>query len=75
MLLTSCTTSPKKDKSEILNKIVIPSFPDPIDENGKPLFNYNAMLDAYIVTPEYLEALIKYGLEVEAAAQALEELK
>lgn len=66
-MLLSCTTSPKKAS----NEIKIPAFPDPITEDGRERLYYDDVLNKYLLDPDYMDELIKYGFDVEAAAQAL----
>lgn len=57
--------------NDYTTNIIIPAFPDPIDEKGNALFYFDTTIKKYIVDPDYMDALIQYGYDVEAAAQAL----
>lgn len=68
-----CASYPKKDNAETKQiNVYIPSFPSPVDNDG----NYIAVLDedaeSVVIPYWYWMRIVKYALQVEAAADVIE---
>lgn len=76
--MNSCASCQKKEESEIvklIKDIEIPEFPNPYNEYGVPYLQYQLYTKKVLMDEEYYIKILAYGHKVEAAAQALEELK
>ena len=71
LLFSSCTSNQKRENGEIITKLYIPSFPDPVASDGSYIVEPNEDYTAVTLPYWYWIQICQYALDVENVAQSV----